>query len=159
MVKTVRTCVLYSAALLAVAWIAQDRCSAQDDPPQNAKSVRSGDPDEGPMASVRVVVVRDANGKPVKDAKVVLHPVNRKGKATKGELDLKTDADGRASIDGIPYGSIEVQVLAPGFQTFGEDYEVKQAELEITVKLKRPGGQYSIYENHEEKKGQDQKPQ
>jgi len=145
MLKGVRSCAVGLAALLAVGWIAQGRCWGQDD--------------EGPMASVRVVVVRDANGKPVKDAKVVLHPVNRKGKATKGELDLKTDADGRASIDGIPYGSIEVQVLAPGFQTFGEDYEVKQAELEITVKLKRPGGQYSIYENHEEKKGQDQKPQ
>jgi len=110
--------------------------------------------DEGPMALVRVVVLREASGKPVKDAKVVLHPVNRKGKATKGELDLKTDAEGRASIDGIPYGSIEVQVLAPGLQTFGADYEVKQAEVEITVKLKRPGGQYSTYENHDDKKPQ-----
>ncbi len=110
--------------------------------------------DEGPMALVRVVVLREASGKPVKDAKVVLHAVNRKGKATKGELDLKTDAEGRASIDGIPYGSIEVQVLAPGLQTFGADYEVKQAEVEITVKLKRPGGQYSTYENHEDKKPQ-----
>ena len=110
--------------------------------------------DEGPMASVKVVVVREASGKPVKDAKVVLHPVNRKGKATKGELDLKTDTDGRASVDGIPYGSIEVQVLAPGLQTFGADYEVKQAEVEITVKLKRPSGQYSVYESHDDKKPQ-----
>jgi len=31
-----------------------------------------------------------------------------------------------------------VQVLAPGFQTFGEDYEIGKPELEITVKLKRP---------------------
>ena len=110
--------------------------------------------DEGPMAAVRVVVVREASGKPVKNAQVVLHPVNRKGKATKGEIGLKTDEDGKASIDGIPYGSIEVQVLAPGFQTFGQDYEVKQAEVEITVKLKRPGGQYSVYENHDETKPQ-----
>ena len=62
-------------------------------------------------------------------------------------MDLKTDADGRASVD-IPYGSVQVQVLAKGFQTFGEDYEVKQAQLEITVKLKHPAGQYSTYENH-----------
>jgi len=110
--------------------------------------------DEGPTALVRDVVLREASGKPVKGAKVVLHAVNRKGKATKGELDLKTDAEGRASIDGIPYGSIEVQVLAPGLQTFGADYEVKQAEVEITVKLKRPGGQYSTYENHDDKKPQ-----
>lgn len=108
--------------------------------------------DEGPTASLRVVVLRDADGKPVKNAQVVLHPVNRKGKQAKGEMDLKTDADGRATVDAIPYGSLQVQVLAKGFQTFGEDYEVKQAELEITVKLKRPGGQYSIYENHDDRK-------
>ena len=115
--------------------------------------------DEGPTATVRIVVVRDASGKPVKSAQVVLHPVNRKGKATRGELDLKTDENGRASMEGIPYGSIEVQVLAPGMQTFGQDYEVKQAEVEITVKLKRPGGQYSTYEEHGEKKDEQPKPQ
>ena len=108
--------------------------------------------DDGPTASVKVVVLREATGKPVKNARVVLHPVNRKGKQTKGEMDLKTDDEGRAGVDGIPYGSVEVQVLAPGFRTFGEDYEVKQSSLEITVKLKRPGDQYSVYENHEEKK-------
>lgn len=115
--------------------------------------------DEGPTASLKFVVVREASGKPVKGAQVVLHPVNRKGKATKGEMELKTDADGHASVDGVPYGSVEVQVLASGFQTFGEDYEVKQAEVKITVKLKRPAGQYSIYENHDDKKAPDQKPQ
>jgi hypothetical protein len=116
-----------------------------------------GQDDEGPMAALKVVVLREASGKGIKNAQVVLHPVNRKGKATKGEIDLKTDEEGRAAIDGIPYGTVEVQVLAPGFQTFGADYEVKQAQVEITVKLKRPGGQYSIYENHDEKK--DEKPQ
>jgi hypothetical protein len=90
---------------------------------------------------------------------VVLHPVKRKGKQEKGEMELKTDADGRTSIDGIPYGSLRVQVLAPHFQTFGEDYEINKPEWEITVKLKRPGGQYSIYDNHEEKKADDKKPQ
>jgi hypothetical protein len=107
--------------------------------------------DEGPTASVRFAIVRDTDGKPVKDAQVVIHPMNRKGKASNQEIELKTDTNGRASVDAIPYGSIEVQVLAPKFQTFGEDYEVKQAQVEITVKLKRPTGQYSIYENHDTK--------
>jgi hypothetical protein len=114
---------------------------------------------EGPASSVRFVVVRDSDGKPVKYAQVVVHSVNRKGKASKEEMELKTDADGHASMDGIPYGSVEVQVLAKGFQTFGEDYEVNKPALEITVKLKRPAGQYSIYENHDDKKAPEQKPQ
>ena len=121
--------------------------------------------DDGPMSDLRFVVVRDYNGKPVRNAAVVLHPVNRKGKQARGGLELKTDGEGRTNIDGIPYGPLRVQVLAPGFQTFGEDYKIDKAEMEITVKLKRPGGQYSIYENHgdakkaDEKKPAEQKPQ
>jgi hypothetical protein len=117
-------------------------------------SARAQD-DEGPMSALRFVVVRDSDGKPVRNAEVVLHPVKRKGKQAKGEMELKTDAEGRTNIDGIPYGPLRVQVLAPHFQTFGEDYEINKAEMEITVKLKRPGGQYSIYENH----GEEKKPQ
>ena len=121
--------------------------------------------EDGPMSDLRFVVVRDYNGKPVRNAAVVLHPVNRKGKQARGGLELKTDGEGRANIDGIPYGPLRVQVLAQGFQTFGEDYKIDKAEMEITVKLKRPGGQYSIYENHgdakkaDEKKPAEQKPQ
>ena len=121
--------------------------------------------DDGPMSDLRFVVVREYNGKPVRNAAVVLHPVNRKGKQERGGLELKTDGEGRTNIDGIPYGPLRVQVLAQGFQTFGEDYKIDKAEMEITVKLKRPGGQYSIYENHgeakkaDEKKPAEQKPQ
>ena len=75
---------------------------------------------EGPMSALRFVVVRDYNGKPVRDAAVVLHPVDRKGKQSRGGMELKTDSDGRTNIDGIPYGPLRVQVLAPGFQTFGK---------------------------------------
>ena len=121
--------------------------------------------DEGPMSVLRFVVVRDYNGKPVRDAAGGLHPVDRKGKQSRGGMELKTDTDGRASIDGIPYGPLRVQVLAPGFQTFGEDYEINKPQLEITVKLKRPGGQYSTYGNQGDakkddyKKPAEQKPQ
>jgi len=111
--------------------------------------------DEGPTSSLRFVVVRDSDGKPVRNAEVVLHPVKRKGKQAQGEVDLKTDAEGKTNVDGIPYGPLRVQVLAPHFQTFGEDYEINKPEMEITVKLKHPGWQYSVYENH----GDDKKPQ
>jgi hypothetical protein len=115
--------------------------------------------DEGPMSDLRFVVVRDYNGKPVRNAAVVLHPVNKKGKQARGGLELKTDNDGRTNIDGIPYGPLRVQVLAPGFQTFGEDYQIDKAEMVITVKLKRPRGQYSVYEDHgDAKKTDDKKP-
>lgn len=118
--------------------------------------IAHADDEDGPMSDLRFVVVKDYNGKPVRNAAVVLHPVNRGGRQSKGGMELKTDNDGRTNIDGIPYGPLRVQVLAPGFQTFGEDYQIDKPQLEITVKLKRPGGQYSVEGNA--KKAEDAKP-
>jgi len=98
------------------------------------------------------LVLKDSNGKPVRNASVVLHPVNSHGKQARGGLQLKTDADGKTSFDGAPYGKLRIQVLAPGFQTFGADYEVNQPSMEITIKLKRPQEQFSIYENEQNEK-------
>jgi hypothetical protein len=100
---------------------------------------------EEPSSKLNFVVVRDYSGKPVKNASVILHPVNSKGKQERGGYELKTDSDGKTQFEGVPYGMLRVQVLAPGFQTFGEDYDVQKDEMEIVVRLKRPVQQYSIY--------------
>jgi hypothetical protein len=115
------------------------------------------DKEEEPTAILNFIILKDDNGKPVRNAAVIMHPVNPRGKQGRGGLELKTDAEGKTSFDGIPYGKLRVQVLASGFQTFGEDYEVNQAKMEFTVKLKRPQGQYSIYENHPGDKKDDAK--
>jgi Carboxypeptidase regulatory-like domain len=108
----------------------------------------AGNKDEGPQSSLAFVVLKDESGKPVRNAAVVLHPVGKHGKQSKGGFELKTDNEGKTHFDGIPYGPLRIQVIAPGFQTFGDDYEINQADQVITVRLKRPQGQYSIYENH-----------
>jgi hypothetical protein len=105
-----------------------------------------------PTSALSFLVVKEDNGKPVRNAAVVLHPVDANDHQERGGLELKTDADGKANVDGIPYGKVRVQVLAGGFQTYGEDYTVDQSNLDVTIKLKRPGGQYSIYEQHPEEK-------
>jgi hypothetical protein len=111
------------------------------------------------MAVLNFIVIRDYSGKPIRNASVVMHPVEKNGKQSRGGLQIKTDADGKASFDGVPYGKLRVQVLATGFQTFGEDYAVDKPTMEITVKMKRPQGQYSIYEDHPEQKKEDPEPQ
>jgi hypothetical protein len=103
--------------------------------------------DEGPTAILTFLVIKDDNGKPVRSAAVIMHEVNAQGKQGRGDLELKTDGDGRTSFDGVPYGKVRVQVLASGFQTYGEDYDVNKAKLDLTIKLKRPQGQFSIYDN------------
>jgi hypothetical protein len=109
------------------------------------------------MAILNFVVLRDYNGKPIRNASVVMHPVQKNGKQSKGGLQIKTDADGKASFDGVPFGKLRVQVLAQGFQTFGDDYDIEQGSMDITVKMKRPAGQYSIYEDHPEDKKEEPK--
>ena len=103
-------------------------------------------------ATLNFLVLKDNNGKPIRNASVVMHPVEKNGKQAKGGLQIKTDADGKASFDGVPYGKLRVQVLASGFQTFGDDYAIDKPSIDITVKMKRPAGQYSIYEEHPESK-------
>ena len=103
-------------------------------------------------AALSFTILKDDSGKPVRNAAVVLHPVNTRGKQGRGGFELKTDNDGKTHFEGVPYGKLRVQVLAPGFQTFGEDYEIGESEKEITVRLKRPQKQYSIYDEHPEQK-------
>ncbi len=116
------------------------------------------DKNEEPTAILNFIVVKEDNGKPVRNAAVIMHPISASGKQSKGGVELKTDVDGKTSFDGIPYGKLRVQVLASGFQTFGEDYDIDKAKLDFTIKLKRPQGQYSIYESHPEEKKDDKTP-
>src|SRR6266446_5767957 len=112
-----------------------------------------------PLATVNFVVVRDENGKPIRNAAVVMHPVNEDGKQQRGGIELKTDPEGKANYDGVPYGKMRIQVLAPGFQTYGDDYDVSQPTMDLTVKMKRPGRQYSIYEEHPAEKKDEKQPE
>jgi uncharacterized GH25 family protein len=96
-------------------------------------------------SALNFVVVKETNGKPVRNASVVLHALEDNGRQAKGGYELKTDPEGKTSFEGVPYGKLRVQVLAPGYQTFGDDYEINQPQQEIVIKLKPPRGQYSIY--------------
>jgi hypothetical protein len=96
---------------------------------------------------ITVTVLKAANGKPLENASVVFHPLEN-GK-DKGNMELKTNEDGKVTIDVIPIGDgLRLQVLATGYQTYGNDYELPGDSKEIEVKLSRPAKQYSIYESH-----------
>jgi hypothetical protein len=115
------------------------------------------DSDDGPTAWLNFVVVKDDNGKPVRNAAVIMHPVS-KGKQGHGGMELKTDGEGKTNYDGIPYGKLRIQVLAQGFQTFGEDFDIDKPKMDFTIKLKRPQGQYSVYDDHSKDPGAPPKP-
>jgi len=101
--------------------------------------------DKDTYSELKFLVVRDSSQKPVPNAAVVLHPVDKDGHQGKGGIELKTDLEGRTSFGGIPFGKMRVQVIAHGLQTFGQDYDINQPQQEIVIKLKPPQKQYSIY--------------
>jgi hypothetical protein len=75
----------------------------------------------------------DAN-KPVSEASVYLRYANDK----KAELDLKTNQEGIARSPEIPQGKILVQIVAPGWKTYGEFHDVTENEQTVQVHLVRP---------------------
>jgi hypothetical protein len=100
-----------------------------------------------PTARIEVVVVRDVDGKPIENAAVIFHPME--GEKDKGNMELKTNEDGKSIIDVMPIGdTVRLQIIAKGFQTFGGDYKIDKAQMAIDIRLKRPGEQYSIYKKH-----------
>ena len=99
-----------------------------------------------PSARIEITILRDSNGKPIEGAAVIFHPME--GDKDKGVLELKTNEDGKAIIDVLPIGdTVRMQVIANGFQTFGQDYKVDKSEMSMEIRLKRPGQQYSIYKD------------
>lgn len=99
-----------------------------------------------PTCKVSVTVVKASDGKPVENAAVVFHPI--RNNKDEGNMELKTNEEGKTTIDVIPIGdTVRVQVIAEGFQTFGNDYPLPGDSKDIVIKLRRPVKQYSIYQN------------
>lgn len=99
--------------------------------------------------SLRVdVQVLSPKGEPVPNAGVVLRQIcDLQGKKVKDGLDveLKSDQNGKAGLDGFVEGKILVQVIAHGLRTYGKVYTIRTQHQLITVRMQPPAGQISIY--------------
>jgi hypothetical protein len=72
-----------------------------------------------------------------------------------GNLEVKTDPEGKATIDVIEIGShLTVQVIANGFATSATEMDVDSANKELEVKLIRPRAQVSAYQDNNDKPAQ-----
>jgi len=99
-----------------------------------------------PTAKIEITVLRASDSKPIENAAVIFH-VDMDG--DKGNMELKTNEDGKSVIDVLPIGSImRLQIIAKGYQTYGQDYKIEKPEMAFDVRMKRPTEQYSIYKDH-----------
>ena len=110
-----------------------------------ATSLRAAEPEETTRLTLQVLT--DPNSKPVADAHVVLRFVVektlRKNKRTSWEA--KTNRKGVVVLDNIPYGSVQVQVIARGYQTYGDEHELSKPAEQVTIRLQPPKKQVSTY--------------
>jgi hypothetical protein len=94
--------------------------------------------------NLKIQVAGGAKAEPVAQASVyirfqeaaTLHLLTRKHR--KVELDLKTDQQGIASVPDLPQGKVLIQVVAEGWATYGEYYDLNQDNQTISIKLQRP---------------------
>jgi hypothetical protein len=120
---------------------------AQDEPPAKHGRKYKAPPD---TSHIEVVVTKHSNGKPIVNAAVVFNPT-KDGK-DEGNLEVKTDPDGKAIIDVIPTGStVRIQIIAQGYATFADDYVITEPSRQIAVAMLRPQEQISTYENNKGK--------
>ena len=89
---------------------------------------------------------QDSNSKPLVNAAVVFHAF--KDGHDEGNLEVKTNEDGKAIIDVIATGStVGVQVIANGYATYAGEYQVTETSRDIQVRMLRPRAQISTYED------------
>ncbi len=122
--------------------------SAAAAPAQDDSSRRHGRKYKAPppTSHIDVYVIKQATGKPVVNAAVVFR-ATRNGK-DEGNLEVKTDPDGKAAIDVITTGSnLQVQVIADGLATFADSYQVDEPSREIHIAMLKPREQVSAYQD------------
>ncbi len=97
------------------------------------------------------IQVNTTTGKPIDRASVIVKFQSGYSKVVIGKKirtswEIRTNQEGTASIPAIPQGKILVQVIAKGHQTFGEVFDVAEAERTIEIKLNPPQSQYSAHQ-------------
>ena len=104
-----------------------------------------------PSVKLRVEV-KNIDGKGVDRASVLVrfiqsgHNPVKLVKKLKTSWELRTNQEGVVNIPPVPQGQILVQVMAKGYQTYGQTFEINDQEKTLEVQLKPPQSQYSAHQ-------------
>jgi len=114
---------------------------SQDNPSSGDKKADKSDRSSEPATVKLQIHVSTKDDKPIPEASVYVR-FNESGGFLRhdklAELDLKTNQEGIAKVPAIPQGRIMIQVIATGWHTYGEWYQINQPEQVIEIKLDRP---------------------
>lgn len=96
------------------------------------------------------VQVTNEYKKPVENASVILDFLGSRNYAKLGRhkrvhWEIHTDLHGYAQFPPVPQGTVQLQVIARDYQTFGQKYDVDSEEKAIDIMLEPPQKQYSAH--------------
>jgi hypothetical protein len=98
------------------------------------------------------IVVKTQGGRPVDRAEVIVrwkadakHPRISFGKNVRRQFEVRSDQEGQTEIPAIPQGSIQIQIFAKGYQTFGKIYDIYDEEKTVEITLNPPQQQYTSH--------------
>src|SRR4051812_34509206 len=102
-----------------------------------------------PMTKLKIDV-RTLGDKPVDRAAVIVQFVEGRsivklGKKIQTRWEMRSNQEGIAKIPAIPQGKIRIQIVAKGYQTFGQVFDVADEDKTIVIKLNPPQAQYSAH--------------
>jgi Carboxypeptidase regulatory-like domain len=97
------------------------------------------------------IEVKTLGGAPVERAAVIVRFVEGRsvvklGKKIRTTWETRTNMEGVAKVPSLPQGKIMIQVIAKGYQTFGQEFEISEEEKTIQIKLNPPQPQYSVHQ-------------
>lgn len=103
-----------------------------------------------PMTTLRVEI-KSLKDKPIDRASVVLdfvegRSIAKLGKKVRTHWETRTNQEGVAKLPPIPQGKVRIQVIAKGFQTYGNVYELNQDEQTVEIKMNPPQAQFSVHQ-------------
>jgi hypothetical protein len=105
---------------------------------------------DAPMTKL-TVEVKTTGDKPIDRAGVIVkfvegRSVVKLGKKIRTTYELRTNQEGIARIPSIPQGKIQIQVIAKGYQTFGQIFDIAEEEKTVEIKLNPPQTQFSAHQ-------------
>jgi hypothetical protein len=102
------------------------------------------------VTKIRVQVL-NLQDRPIDQASVVVRfvkgrSIKKLGTRVMTNWELRTNKEGWVDIPAIPRGDIRLQVIAKGYQTFGDLLNVDEPEKVIKVNLKPPQSQFTSHQ-------------
>ena len=127
-----RTSIIVAALLLVATQLAGQNAAEQKDDANTRLTLQ---------------VLNETNKQPVVGAHVVVRFTEerllRRDKRVSWEA--KTNRKGEVVLSDLPTGNVKVQVIAKGFQTYGDQHDLEKPREKVTILLQPPKGQVSAY--------------